>query len=263
MMGQQQPQKSAALNELEAALNVRDNVNIAKNVILFLGDGMGITANTAGRIYKGQKKGMNGEEGYLTWERFPNAALLKTYNVDKQVPDSAATATAFLCGVKSNYYTLGVDSAVKYKDCNASLNTAHHLSSILQWAQEQGMDTGLVTTTRITHATPAALYAHTANRIWECDGNLKEEGAGCKDIADQLITENPGKNIKVIMGGGRRTLGAGLDPNPDNKICTRQDGRDLTQEWLKDKYHRGHTATYATTAEEMREVEKTDFFLGM
>lgn len=62
---------------MAAALNVRDNWNVAKNVIIFLGDGMGITANTAARIFKGQKKGMNGEEGYMTWERFPNAALLK------------------------------------------------------------------------------------------------------------------------------------------------------------------------------------------
>ena len=69
-----------AQTELAAALNVRDNWNVAKNVIMFLGDGMGITASTAARIYKGQQKGMNGEEGYLAWERFPNMALLKVCN---------------------------------------------------------------------------------------------------------------------------------------------------------------------------------------
>ena len=66
-----------ARTELAAALNVRHNWGVAKNVILFLGDGMGITAATAARIYKGQKKGMHGEEGFLEWERFPNSALIK------------------------------------------------------------------------------------------------------------------------------------------------------------------------------------------
>ena len=63
--------------ELAAALNVKDNWGIAKNVILFLGDGMGVTASTAARIYKGQQKKMHGEEEYLEWERFPNSALIK------------------------------------------------------------------------------------------------------------------------------------------------------------------------------------------
>lgn len=56
-----------------------------------------------------------------------------------------------------------------------------------------------MTTTRVTHATPAALYAHSAHRNWECDGNLGQMGIGCKDIADQLVSENPGRNIKVRL----------------------------------------------------------------
>ncbi|XP_027220591.2 alkaline phosphatase isoform X3 [Penaeus vannamei] len=253
-----------AQNELAAALNVRDNWNVAKNVIIFLGDGMGITANTAARIFKGQKKGMNGEEGYMTWERFPNAALLKTYNVDKQVPDSAGTATAYLCGVKANYYTLGVDSEVTLGDCAAARNPIYHTPSILQWAQEAGKDTGFVTTTRVTHATPAALYAHSAHRNWECDGNLGQMGIGCKDIADQLVSENPGRNIKVILGGGRQSFGASTGPvNKDT--CIRRDGRDLTREWLSDKAQQGHSAAYVTNAGELAnvDVDDTDFLLGL
>ncbi|ROT70919.1 putative alkaline phosphatase, partial [Penaeus vannamei] len=252
-----------AQNELAAALNVRDNWNVAKNVIIFLGDGMGITANTAARIFKGQKKGMNGEEGYMTWERFPNAALLKTYNVDKQVPDSAGTATAYLCGVKANYYTLGVDSEVTLGDCAAARNPIYHTPSILQWAQEAGKDTGFVTTTRVTHATPAALYAHSAHRNWECDGNLGQMGIGCKDIADQLVSENPGRNIKVILGGGRQSFGASTGPvNKDT--CIRRDGRDLTREWLSDKAQQGHSAAYVTNAGELAnvDVDDTDFLLA-
>ncbi|XP_045593013.2 alkaline phosphatase [Procambarus clarkii] len=256
---------SLAQNDLAAALNVRDNWSVAKNIILFLGDGMGITANTAARIYKGQKQGRNGEEGYLAWERFPNVALLKTYNVDRQVPDSAATATAFLCGIKANYYTLGVDSSVKLQDCPASKNTRAHVSSILQWAQFAGMTTGLVTTTRVTHATPAALYAHTADRRWECDGKLEKAGVGCKDIADQLVTENPGRNIRVILGGGRRELGTPHEPQYDESSCSRLDGRNLAQEWLAEKVWRGASARYVTTADDLRKVSpnNTDFLLGL
>ncbi|XP_068235930.1 alkaline phosphatase, tissue-nonspecific isozyme-like [Palaemon carinicauda] len=119
-----------------------ENWNVAKNVIIFLGDGMGITVNTAGRIYKGQKKNKHGEEGFLTWETFPNAALLKTYTVDKQVPDSAATATAYLCGVKGNYRTVGVDSNVTLDDCPAARDPDNHTPSVLAWAQDAGKDTG-------------------------------------------------------------------------------------------------------------------------
>ncbi|XP_045592704.2 alkaline phosphatase isoform X2 [Procambarus clarkii] len=253
-----------AQNDLAAALSVRDNWNVAKNVVVFVGDGLGVTANTAARIFKGQKQGRSGEEGYLVWDRFPNTALLKTYNVDKQVPDSAATATAFLCGIKGNYYTLGVDPSVTQGDCAASKNPAFHTSSILQWAQEAGKDTGIVTTTRVTHATPAAAYAHSADRDWECDSNLGKKGAGCKDIGAQLITEAPGRNIKVILGGGRQALGAshGVD---NNSSCSRRDGRDLTKEWLNDKFTRGLTARYVTTSGELDRVDPrhTEYLLGL
>ena len=80
------------------------------------------------------------------------------------MPDSAATATAYLCGVKANYYTLGVDSEVKLNDCAAARNPIYHTPSILQWAQQAGKHTGVVTSTRITHATPAASYAHVPHR---------------------------------------------------------------------------------------------------
>ena len=74
----------------------------AKNTILFLGDGMSITTVTAARILAGQQMNQSGEENVLSWEHFPWTALSKTYNVNQQVADSAGTATAFLCGVKTN-----------------------------------------------------------------------------------------------------------------------------------------------------------------
>ena len=87
---------------------VKDNLarkpitHTAKNTILFLGDGMSITTVTAARILAGQQMNLSGEEHVLSWEHFPWTALSKTYNVNQQVPDSAGTATAYLCGVKTD-----------------------------------------------------------------------------------------------------------------------------------------------------------------
>ena len=58
------------------------------------------------------------------------------------MPDSAATATAFLCGVKVNYETIGVDPMVSFGDCEASKDPKNQLSSVLEWAQEAGKATG-------------------------------------------------------------------------------------------------------------------------
>ena len=68
----------------------------AKNLILFIGDGMGVSTVTAGRIFDGQSLGKNGEEHSLAFEDFDHVALIKTYNYDAQVPDSAGTATAIM-----------------------------------------------------------------------------------------------------------------------------------------------------------------------
>ena len=56
---------------------------------------------------------------------------------------------------------------------------------------------GIVTTTRVTHATPAAMYAHSAHRDWECDSSMPTTASKCKDIGSQLIEELPGKNYNV------------------------------------------------------------------
>ena len=73
----------------------------AKNVILFIGDGMGISTITAARIYAGQMRGADGESFELAMETLPHMALSRTYSHDYQVADSAATATAMVSGVKT------------------------------------------------------------------------------------------------------------------------------------------------------------------
>ncbi|KAK9884296.1 hypothetical protein WA026_005248 [Henosepilachna vigintioctopunctata] len=177
--------------EIVEALNLEHNTNIAKNVIIFIGDGMSVGTITTARIYS------KGEAGHLSWEKFDHIGVLKTYSNDKIVPDSSCTATALFCGVKTNYKTTGVDGTVQVDDCEASLKTNTHTSSVLSWAMESGRSTGFVTTTTVTHATPSALYAHTANRNWECEDFIPANSRQCKDIARQLIEDLPGKNIKV------------------------------------------------------------------
>lgn len=124
---------------------------LAKNVILFVGDGMGITTITAARIFKGQQKGNSGEEDSLEFDAFPNVGLSKTYNVNKQVPDSAGTATALFTGVKTNYGVIGLDAVES--QLNVSVKKPS-LTSIMDWAIAANKRTGFITTTRITHATP-------------------------------------------------------------------------------------------------------------
>jgi len=170
----------------------------AKNVILFIGDGMGISTVTAARIYDGQSRGETGEENLLSFERFPHVALVKTYNTNQQVPDSAGTATAMNTGVKTRAGAINVGPAVEIGDCEAGL--ASPLPSAAEKLSEEGVAVGIVSTARLTHATPAAVYAHSPDRSWESDAAIPaaERGKGCADIAAQLV-EFP---FTVALGGG-------------------------------------------------------------
>ena len=203
-------------------------------MILFIGDGMGVSTVTAIRILDGQQKGMPGEENVLSFERFPHVALSKTYEVNQQVGESAGTATAMMTGQKTNAGFIGVSSEAIRKNCASS--RAHHLPSILELAESNGKSTGIVTTTRLTHATPAATYAHAPERDWENDRDLSDEARrnGCKDIASQLIEFPYGDGIEVALGGGRiKFLPNNMaDPEGADVEEARQDNRDLTQEWL-------------------------------
>jgi alkaline phosphatase len=120
-------------------------------------------------------------------------------NFISQVPDSAGTATAMFTGVKSKYYMLGLDSNAKFNECDVARNEKSRLESVMRWAQAAGKHTGIVTTTRVTHATPAAVYAHSNNRDWECDSKIPPVFRDCtKDIARQLVEEEPAKYVLVL-----------------------------------------------------------------
>ncbi|MEQ1952108.1 alkaline phosphatase [Mesorhizobium sp. CN2-181] len=231
----------AAQAALDKIMAVKPNTGKAKNVILFVGDGMSIPTITAARIFDGQKKGVDGESNSLSFETLmPYVALSKTYTHDSQVADSAPTATAMVTGVKSVNGTLGVTQAVKYKDC-ASVKGAE-ATTIFEQAEAAGMSTGVVSTARITHATPASTYAKSANRDIENDSQLSDadKAGGCKDIAAQLIDWPAGNGFEVILGGGRSNfmLKDQADPEAADKTGARTDGRDLVKEWQA-KYNDG------------------------
>lgn len=110
-----------------------------KNIILLIGDGMGLTQITAG-LYS--------NSNYLNLERIKTIGLHKSYSSDKLVTDSAAGATAFACGVKTYNGAIGVNA------------DTIPVKTILEEAEENGLKTGLVATSSIVHATPASFIAH-------------------------------------------------------------------------------------------------------
>lgn len=204
----------------------------ARNLILFVGDGMGPTTVAAARILEGQQRGATGEENQLSFEAFPHTGYSKTYNTDLQTPDSAGTMSAIMSGVKTRAGVIGLDGRARYGDCASSRDAA--LPSLLQLAEQAGLATGVVTTTRITHATPAAAYAHSPHRDWEADALVPAvDRAACPDIARQLIEFGHGDGIEVVMGGGRQMFmtTAQADPEYPELRGLREDGRDLIAEW--------------------------------
>ncbi|XP_064457434.1 alkaline phosphatase-like [Ornithodoros turicata] len=255
--------RDLAANEIQSRLAREPTKSKARNVVIFLGDGMGPSTVTAARIYKGQRRSkQSGEEGTLVWDNFPHVSLSRTYGLDVQTSDSANTATAYLCGVKANYQTLGVDHRVKSGECHSDKST--HVSSIMTWAQKEGLWTGIVTTTRVTHATPAGTYAHSGHRWWEASVPKKCSLNDTKDIAQQLVQDSPGSNFRVILGGGRRNFINSTEKDEEGLPGIRKDGKNLIDEWKKSKTGKGNH-TYIWNRKQLLSVNplKTDYLLGL
>ncbi|MBS1161207.1 MAG: h16 [Proteobacteria bacterium] len=194
----------------------------ASNVIFFLGDGMGPTTITASRIYK------YGEAGALNMEALKRTARIKTYSKDAQTTDSAPSMAAYMTGVKMNNEVLSMSADTSaYNGTTPYVSGANStcpatgngtaVSTLLELSKAAGKAVGAVTTTRITHATPAATYAHICHR----DGE--------NDIAAQVVPGSGkfnsalGSGVDVLLGGGSKffipttTTGG-----------KRTDGQDLT-----------------------------------
>ncbi|MBI3479668.1 MAG: alkaline phosphatase [Nitrosomonadales bacterium] len=224
----------------------------AKNVIFFLGDGMGPTTITAARIYK------YNEEGLLNFEKLERTARIKTYSNDAQTTDSAPSMAAYMTGVKANNEVLAMTPdtvAVRPgKDANGNLGVNNCLptngkavQTILELAKANGKAVGSITTTELTHATPAATFSHICNRDAQYD------------IAAQLVPGGAGFNpalgdgVDVLMGGGRNHFTPFAATNPKG----RADGRNLLAELASNGY------TIAATKADMATAPVNKKFIGL
>jgi alkaline phosphatase len=258
--------KQNGINAIEQAKKVKLRKGKAKNVILFLGDGMGVSTLTASRIFEGQLRGESGEENRLSFEEFPYSALSKTYSTNQQTSDSAPTMSAIVSGIKTDEGILSVNQNVVRGDYKTV--KGNETKTILEMSEDAGKSTGIVTTARLTHATPGACYAHTPDRDWETDGDIflrRKDAFDAKfpDIARQLIEFNYGDGLEVALGGGRtkflpKTM---QDPEYTDKKGERLDGRNLTDEW-KTKYK---NSEYVWNKKDFDAVDtkKTKHLLGL
>jgi alkaline phosphatase len=238
----------------------------AKNVILFIGDGMGITTLTAARILEGQLRGESGEENRLSFEEFPFSALSKTYSTNQQTSDSAPTMSAIISGIKTDEGIISVNQNVVHGDYQTV--KGNETLTLLEMAETKGLSTGVVTTARLTHATPAACYAHTAARDWESDLDIfarskEAHAAKFPDIARQLIEFPYGDGLEVAMGGGRAKFlpKEEIDPEYSDRKGERLDGRNLPKEWVG-KYQDA-SYVYDKKGFEAIDVKKTKHLLGL
>lgn len=238
----------------------------AKNVILFIGDGMGVSTLTAARIFEGQRRGESGEENRLSFEQFPYSALSKTYSANQQTSDSAPTAAAIMTGIKTDEGVLSVDQNVVRG--NYKTVAGNETKTILEMAEESGRSTGIVSTARITHATPGATYSHSPDRDWESDSDISRRSkeaseAGFPDIARELIEFKYGDGLEVALGGGRSKFMPmeQNDPEDINLSGERSDKRDLVAEWLK-KY-KGSAYVWNKQQFDAIDPTKTKHLLGL
>ncbi len=152
-----------------------------KNVVLIIGDGMGLSSLTATEYVHG-----------LNTLELPVQGLVATHGADRLVNDSAATATALATGQRTMYRSVGMQPDPQNVDKMLSAVT------VLEEAEKKGLRTGLVTTTRLTHATPAAFYAHNADR------NQELEIAGdFVSLADRIENSD---GVDVVFAGGSKYL---------------------------------------------------------
>lgn len=240
-------QTSALTLALLAASTGTQAAGEAKNIIFFLGDGMGPTTVTASRIYG------YGESGKLTMDTLRRTVRIKTYSEDGQTTDSAPSMAAYMTGKKTRNEVIGmtpgtvavepsagtapdgtkVSNAVN--NCptpGSSVAAGTPAETILELAKANGKKVGAITTTELTHATPAATFSHICNR------NAQYE------IARQVIPGGAGYNSKlldgvdVLMGGGRNHF---TPYDATNNKKGRIDGRNLLNELAAKGYTVGAT----------------------
>ncbi|WON76420.1 alkaline phosphatase [Serratia sp. UGAL515B_01] len=222
---------ASGCNDSNSVNNIENSASKpAKNVLFFLGDGMGIATLTAARIYS------VGEEGNLTIDTLPESAFVHTYSNDAQVTDSAPSMSAYMTGIKTNNEVISMSpdtlatnpQGKAYHvnfDSTCPPDNGQAVETLLEKMKAANYSTGIVTTTRVTHATPAATYAHICHRDAE------------NTIAAALVPGGTGFNTKlgegidVIFGGGVSYF------TPKTAGGTRGDQRNLVAELQAANYH--------------------------
>ena len=224
----------------------------AKNIIFFLGDGMGATTITAARIYKYQ------EQGFLNMEKMERSARIKTYSNDAQTTDSAPSMGAYMTGIKINNDVISMADAqpvAPKKDANGNgtidscvAGNGRLVPTILELAKARGKSVGAVTTTEMTHATPASTFAHACDRdnLYSMASSIVPGSAGYNAAL--------GDGVDVLMGGGRN-LFTPYDATANKK--GRADGRNLLNEFAA----RGYTV--AANAAQMQAAPVGRKFIGI
>ncbi|CAM9237306.1 unnamed protein product [Scytosiphon promiscuus] len=201
----------------------------ARNVILFIADGNGINTNYGTRLFQGQMDGGYGDEFELSHEKMPWVGMVKTYNSNAQTPDSAGTATAMNSGHKTKAGVIGVSEDAIRGDC--STLPGNELELIAQQAKGMNKKVGVVSTARITHATPAGVYARSVDRNFE-----SEVPEGCTEQVDiaqqQLVLAMVGSDpwVDFAAGGGKSNFYNSTEVDAMGEFGDRADGRDLIAE---------------------------------
>ncbi|MBG6221546.1 MULTISPECIES: alkaline phosphatase [unclassified Janthinobacterium] len=243
--------KLSLLTTLVAASVASAYAADAKNVIFFLGDGMGPSVVTAARIFKYK------EEGSLNMDKLERTARIKTFSNDAQTTDSAPSMAAYMTGVKMNNEvismakeTIAVDPG---RDTNGNLGvdncptSGKSVPTILELAKAKGKAVGAITTTELTHATPAATFSHICNRNaqYAIAAQTAPGGAGYNAAL--------GDGVDVLMGGGRNHFTPWSASNKGGRV----DGRNLLTEFAAKGY------TVAATKAEMLAAPSGKKFIGL
>ncbi len=168
-----------------------------KNVIFIIGDGTGLA-----QLFTGQVN-LAGPDGRLNIQRMPVTGLVNTHAANRLITDSAAGATAYSCGIKTNNGMIG------------QLPDNRACKTILELAEEQGKSTGLIATSTITHATPASYAAHIDSRSKQAE------------IAEQYLNSG----VEVLLGGGSEYF-----VSQTNASSSRSDNRNLIAEFQAMEY---------------------------
>ncbi len=188
-----------------------------KNVIFIIGDGTGLA-----QLYSGQLN-LVGKNGRLHIQRMPVSGIVNTHAANRLITDSAAGATAYSCGAKTNNGMIGY------------LPNGEHCKTALELAQDQGKSTGLVATSTITHATPASYAAHIDSRAKQAE------------IAAQYLNSG----VDVFLGGGKEYF---IPQSEEGS--RREDDRNLIKEFTANGY------AFVDKANTL-ESEKSDHLLGL